>query len=146
MRVGAAGWRTGVEPPPSGVECEVFPAPPRKKLHEAATKQGKPLPWRCPTSSCAVLAGPFQLLREKSWQAPTHLVDPVRVEHAQAAALATDLLLGHVLVVARGLELRHALVHRLAVGDALRSEIGETADGMISDLKPSTRCDRRQHC
>lgn len=51
---------------------------------------------------------------------PPHLVDPVAVEHAQAAALAANALLGHAAQVARGLQLRDALAHGLAVDNALR--------------------------
>ena len=49
-----------------------------------------------------------------------HLVDPVRVEHAEAAQLAAGALLGHAAQIACGLQLRHALVHRLAVHNALQ--------------------------
>jgi hypothetical protein len=47
------------------------------------------------------------------------LVDPVGVEDAQAAEAAPRALLGEDLQVARRFELRHPLVHRLAVHDTL---------------------------
>mmetsp|Transcript_34287 Transcript_34287/g.87877 ORF Transcript_34287/g.87877 Transcript_34287/m.87877 type:complete len:243 (-) Transcript_34287:10-738(-) len=47
------------------------------------------------------------------------LSHPVGVQHAQAAALAANALLGNVAQVAHGLPLLHALVARLAVDDAL---------------------------
>ena len=50
----------------------------------------------------------------------THLVHPVAVEHAQAAALAAHPLLRDVLQVARRLQLRDTLVHRLSVHDTLQ--------------------------
>lgn len=53
---------------------------------------------------------------------PTHLVHPVAVQHAQAAALAAHPLLRHVPQVAGGLQLRHTLVHGLAVHDTLQAE------------------------
>lgn len=51
------------------------------------------------------------------------LVDPVRVEHAEPAALAANTLLGDHLQVLRGLQLRDALVHGLAVHDTLHKAV-----------------------
>jgi hypothetical protein len=51
-----------------------------------------------------------------------HLVDPVGVQHAQAAHLAARALLGHIAQVAGGLQLGDTLVHGLTVNDALQAE------------------------
>ena len=50
------------------------------------------------------------------------LVDPVRVEHAEAAARAADALLRERAQALGRLELRDALVYGLAVHDALRAQ------------------------
>lgn len=50
---------------------------------------------------------------------PPHLVDPVRVEHAQTPALAPDTLLGGGPLVDLVLELRDTLVLRLPVHNTL---------------------------
>ena len=49
-----------------------------------------------------------------------HLIDPVRVEHAQAAQLAARTLLCNTPQVPGWFQLRDALVHWLTVHDALR--------------------------
>lgn len=47
------------------------------------------------------------------------LVNPVRVQHTQATALAANALLSHVAQVASGLQLGDTLVDGLAVDNAL---------------------------
>ena len=49
-----------------------------------------------------------------------HLIDPVRVEHAQAAQLAARTLLCNTSQVPGRFQLRDALVHWLTVHNALR--------------------------
>ena len=52
-------------------------------------------------------------------QVPTHFVDPVRVEDAQASDLAANALLRDAAQVAGGLQLRDALAGWLSVNDTL---------------------------
>lgn len=53
----------------------------------------------------------------------TVLVDPVRVEHPQVAASATNSLLSNRPQAALGLELVDTLMHRLAVGGTCKDSV-----------------------
>lgn len=80
----------------------------------------------------------------------TDLVNPVRVDDAQAPALAPHALLGHIAQVARRLELRDALAGGLAVHDALRAAGQQTRRGAgrggMQQWQPSMRaCARALH-
>ena len=51
----------------------------------------------------------------------THLVDPVGVEHTEAAQLSASALLGKDTQIPGGLELCDSLPHRLTVHDTLQA-------------------------
>lgn len=72
----------------------------------------------------------------------SHLVHPVAVQHAQAAAAAAHALLGKGAVVAVGLELGDTLVDGLAVHDTLRATGGGALSG--GGRGPSVRRAQRQ--
>ena len=65
-------------------------------------------------------------------QVPTHFVDPVRVEDAQASDLAANALLRDAAQVAGGLQLSDTLAGWLSINDTLERHNEVTSDQRLT--------------